>query len=401
MKNFWTLVRFELKKILGRKITWIAFGLVFTVMLTLGFYKAFVSHEVNGESVTAHEEEMQIKAEEKKLAGRLINDEFLEELLAAREKGGNDFVAYKNVYKKIVIGLSDIVAESKSHVSDLKKIFGIAEEEEYIYALRRQYIIQEKFAAQYLKEGEMQYWREVLDNEESVPWKYDYYQGMRFAWEAAYTAIVLIALMLGACLSNLFADEHQKRTDQLVFCSRNGRKVLFVAKITAGVLFTLVSTGLVLLASAVPQLILLGLDGWNAPIQLFVPNSLVQMTFGEMILYTYTLTLIASLLYCTVILCCSEVFRNGMVTVTIVIVVLVLVPMMITVPYEYRVLSQIFDLNPINVVAIWGQWDCRLVPFFGTYLTVHQVAPVLYAVLAAVFVLIGRRAYLRFQVSGR
>lgn len=84
-----------------------------------------------------------------------------------------------------------------------------------------------------------------------------------------------------------------------------------------------------------------------------------------------------------------------------VIVVLVLVPMMIVVPYEYRVLSQVFDLNPISVLAIWSATDLRLVPFFGSYLTVHQVAPVLYAVLAAGFVLLGRRAYLKFQVRGR
>ena len=87
MNNFWTLVRFELKKILSRKLTGIAFGIVFMIMLVFGFYRAFVSHEVNGVRVTAHEEEMQRKAEVKKLAGRLINDELLEEVLAAAAEG--------------------------------------------------------------------------------------------------------------------------------------------------------------------------------------------------------------------------------------------------------------------------------------------------------------------------
>ena len=255
--------------------------------------------------------------------------------------------------------------------------------------------------SQYLTEGEKEYWRNVLDKEKTVLWEYDYYQGVDYVWVAAYTAIVLIALMLAVCLANLFADEHQKRTDQLVLCTRNGKKLLFGAKMTAGGLFTLVSTGLVLLATAVPQLMMFGADGWNAPIQLVTPNSMVQMTFWEMILYTYALAIIASLLYCSIILCCSELFRNSTVAVLAVIVILVLVPMIVVVPYEYRVLSQIFDLNPITVLAIWSVVDFRLVPFFGSYLTVHQVAPMLYIVLAAMFVLIGRRAYLRFQVSGR
>ena len=402
MKNFRILVHFELKKILCRKITWISFGIVFGIMLTVGFYRAFVSHEVNGVRVTAHEEEMQIKAEEKKLAGRMINDELLEDMFQAMAADEAAFQPYRTFYNELVRDLcsSNTLALSSGSVAGAKEVLGISPEEDLIYAARRKKI-ERSLEDQYLTEGEKAYWRNVLDKEKNIPWEYDYYQGVDYVWVAAYTAIVLIALMLAVCLANLFADEHQKRTDQLVLCTRNGKKLLFGAKMTAGGLFTLVSTGLVLLATAVPQLMMFGADGWNAPIQLVTPNSMVQMTFWEMILYTYALAIIASLLYCSIILCCSELFRNSTVAVLAVIVILVLVPMIVVVPYEYRVLSQIFDLNPITVLAIWSVVDFRLVPFFGSYLTVHQVAPMLYIVLAAMFVLIGRRAYLRFQVSGR
>jgi len=404
MKNFWTLVRFELKKILSRKITWIAFGLVFMIMLAFGFYRAFASHEVDGVRVTAREEEMLAKAEEKKLAGRMIDDELLEELFVARAAGTEVFAPYKNIYRNIMGDLCDSntfsILEGARSVDEIKAATGIAGDEELIYALRKQRV-EKSFENQYLTEGEKEYWRGVLAKEDSVPWEYDYYQGVHFIWVAAYTAIVLIALMLAVSLANLFAEEHQKKTDQLVLCARNGRKVLCGAKIIAGLLFVMGSTGLVLLATAVSQLITFGPDGWNAPIQLIVPTSMVQMTFGEMILYTYAVAILASILYCSIILCCSELFRNSTVAVMAVIVILVLVPMMVLVPYEYRVLSQIFDLNPINVIAIWSATDFRLVPFFGTYLTVYQVAPVLYTVLAAGFLWIGSRAYLKFQVSGR
>lgn len=399
MKNFWTLVRFELKKILSRKITWIAFGIVFIVMLAFGFYRSFASHEVDGVRLTAREEEMQAKAEEKKLAGRIVNDELLEEMFTVMATDETAFQPYKVFYNEVARYLCG-TALSRGTVAGVKEELGIAPEEELIYAARRKQI-EESLTNQYLTEGEKEYWREVLDKEKSIPWEYDYYQGVHFVWVAAYTAIVLIALMLAVCLSNLFADEHQKKTDQLILCSRNGRKILCAAKITAGLLFTIGSTGLVLLATAVPQLIMFGADGWNAPIQLIVPTSMVQMTFGEMILYTYVVAMLASVLYCSIILCCSELFRNSTVAVMAVIVVLVLVPMMVLVPYEYRVLSQLFDLNPINVIAIWSATDFRLVPFLGGYLTVYQVAPVLYAVLAGLFLLLGRRAYLKFQVSGR
>ena len=174
-----------------------------------------------------------------------------------------------------------------------------------------------------------------------------------------------------------------------------------MAKIIAGGLFAAKSTGLVLLATIVSLLIMFGTDGLSAPIQLLIPTSMVQMTFGQMILYTFFVCILAALMYCAIIMCCSELFRNSTVAVIAVIVVLVLVPMMVMIPYEYRVLSQIFDLNPINVISIWSATDYRLVPFFEGYLTVHQVAPVLYIVLACVFLLVGRRAYLKYQVSGR
>ena len=373
MNNFWTLVRFELKKILSRKITWIAFGIVFTVMLFFGFYRAIVSHEVDGMRITAHEEEMQAKAEIKKIAGRQVNDELVADMLSA--VGTDAFASYEVLYKELVGDLCGNVKDYKS-LTDAKVALGVPAEDDIIYTMRQRGL-EKSFDGQKLSEGEKAYWLEKLEQSE-FPWTYEYYKGPDFAWVAAYTAIVLIALMIAVSLANLFADEHQKKTDQLVLCSRNGKKVLYRAKITAGMLFTVVSSGLVLFVTAVPQLIMFGTDGLHAPIQLMAPKSLIQMTFGQMIIYTYVISIIASMLYAAITMCCSELFRNSTVAVMALITVLVLVPMIVMVPYEYRVLSQIFDLNPINVIAIWSATDYRLVPFFGTYLNVYQVAPVLY-----------------------
>lgn len=396
MNNFWTLVRFELKKILSRKITWIAFGIVFTVMLFFGFYRAIVSHEVDGMRITAHEEEMQAKAEIKKIAGRQVNDELVADMLSAVETDA--FASYEVLYKELVGDLCGNVKDYKS-LTDAKVALGVPAEDDIIYTMRQRGL-EKSFDGQKLSEGEKAYWLEKLEQSE-FPWTYEYYKGPDFAWVAAYTAIVLIALMIAVSLANLFADEHQKKTDQLVLCSRNGKKVLYRAKITAGMLFTVVSSGLVLFVTAVPQLIMFGTDGLHAPIQLMAPKSLIQMTFGQMIIYTYVISIIASMLYAAITMCCSELFRNSTVAVMALITVLVLVPMIVMVPYEYRVLSQIFDLNPINVIAIWSATDYRLVPFFGTYLNVYQVAPVLYVFLILVFGFVGGKAYKRYQVSGR
>ena len=125
------------------------------------------------------------------------------------------------------------------------------------------------------------------------------------------------------------------------------------------------------------------------------------MSFGEIILYVYIMAVVVSFLYCFIVLCGSELFRNSTVAVVAIMVILVLIPMMIVIPYEYRVLAQFFELNPINVLALWSTMDYRLVPFANGYLTVYQVAPVLYIMLIVLFLWVGRRAYLNYQVKGR
>lgn len=399
MRNFWTLVRFELKKILGKKITWIAFGLVLSTMLAAGIYRIVVTHEVDGVRMSVYEEDMKEKSKQKQIEGRTVDDKLLEDMFTAMETSETAFEPYKNLYNDVVRDVFGTEVGAGT-VEGVKESLGIAKEEELIYAVRRMRI-EDNMEMQYLTEGEKEYWRKVLDREDTTPWTYDYYQGVQFVWVGVYTASVLIAIMLAVCLANSFAEEHQKRTDQLVLCSRNGKKVLYWAKITAGMLFTMVSTSLILLATAVPQFLVFGADGLHAPIQLLVPTSAVQMSFGEIILYVYTMAIVVSFLYCSIVLCGSELFRNSTVAVVAIIVILVLIPMMIVIPYEYRVLAQIFELNPINVLALWSTLDYRLVPIGGGYLTVYQVAPVLYTVLIVVFLCVGRRAYLNYQVKGR
>ena len=400
MKIFRTLVRFELKKILSRKMTWIAFGLVFLTMVAYAVIEVTVTRDIKGVQATQYEAEQLDKENQKPIIGRTVDDALLEEMFTAMATDENAFKVYTDLYNVIVRDVCDAEALSAGTVEGAKAVLGIGEAEELIYAARKQRI-ESGMEDQYLTEEEKDYWWEVLREEDSVPWTYAYYVGPYSAWAMAYTAIVLIAIMLAVCLANLFADEHQKKTDQLVLCSRNGRRLLYRAKLVAGMVFSIVSSGIILLVSAVSQLMIFGADGLRAPIQLLSPVSMVQMTFGEAILYSYGVTIIAALLYTSIILCCSELFRNGTVAVVAIIGVLVLLPMMVTVPYEYRVLSQIFDLNPINVVAIWGALDYRLIPVPGGFLTVQQVAPIAYVLLSVVFVLIGRRSYLKYQVGGR
>ena len=74
----------------------------------------------------------------------------------------------------------------------------------------------------------------------------------------------------------------------------------------------------------------------------------------------------------------------------------------IVIPREFRVMSQIWNYFPMNLLKIdQGFLDVRLVNIFGVKLTSWQFAPILYLILGGILVLLGRRCYCRHQVQGR
>ena len=74
MKDFRTLVRFELKKILSRKMTWIAFGLVFLTMVAYAVIEVTVTRDIKGVQATQYEAERQDKENQKPIIGRTVDE---------------------------------------------------------------------------------------------------------------------------------------------------------------------------------------------------------------------------------------------------------------------------------------------------------------------------------------
>ena len=72
---------------------------------------------------------------------------------------------------------------------------------------------------------------------------------------------------------------------------------------------------------------------------------MVQMTFGEAILYSYVVTIIAALLYTSLILCCSELFRNSTVAVVAIIGVLVLLGIIITIAFSAAAVNKFVNMK--------------------------------------------------------
>ena len=112
------------------------------------------------------------------------------------------------------------------------------------------------------------------------------------------------------------------------------------------------------------------------------------------------LMVFAILLTSAFIMMLSELLHNATATLAVSVCV-IMIPLLAGVPYQYRIIAQIWSYLPTNLLDYSSLFSPWLVPFFGTYFTLWQAAPFLYILPAAVFLACGMRGYRNYQVSGR
>lgn len=383
MSNFLTLVKFELKKIMKRKTAIITLIIMMLVMACMACMDIFFVDET-GKSGYAT---MQNYREQSLLLnGRLIDDVLLREMRESFEGAGTptDSAAsdamqhdFANPYRAVYVLTKSIVGA--------KNVFNV--DAKTLYEARESYI-ENMWDEYYLTEGEKEYWRDKKADV-ATPFTYEYTYGSTKTIVEVYTCSVLMLLFVAVALAAVFSDEYNKGMDKLIMSTRYGKVRTYFAKISAGAVFAFAGALLMLLSGAVPTLLIYGAEGMDAAIQLYMEVSPFPMTVGEVLIAFFLIYLVAAFLYAALTMFFSQVFKNSITSMGI-MVAFMLVEMCLSVPANLRVLAQIFDLLPSNVLAIWSLFDCKLVPWFGGYLTNLQFAPIAYVALTVVLVFLGK-----------
>lgn len=114
----------------------------------------------------------------------------------------------------------------------------------------------------------------------------------------------------------------------------------------------------------------------------------------------FGLTLLAGVLEAVLAMVLSEQLGSS-VAVMAVLVSITLINLLVSLPERWRVLSQMYELFPMRLIADGSFYDCRLVPLPGGYLRNVCFAALLYPALTVLLALIGRRSYQRYQITGR
>ena len=252
---------------------------------------------------------------------------------------------------------------------------------EGLYLMRQDSISQDR-ADQMLTEKERQYWSEK-DSKIETPFTYEYGDGWSNLWEYAYTINYMLLLMITISLSNVFSMEHFGKTDAIILCSQYGKKQLYLAKILAGITFGAVTAIILFGVSPVSSIAIYGADGFHTALQIAFPMSSWTMSIGGAVLVLLFILILVSVLYSIVIMFLSEALKQrGGHSNSVGIMILT---MLVDIPYQFRLVSQIYDLLPANLLTAWEYGMTGWSPVFRKYRNFFQIAPIIYCVTAALF----------------
>ena len=199
-------------------------------------------------------------------------------------------------------------------------------------------------------------------------------------WEYAYTLNYMLLLMLAICLSNIFSIEYVRKTDAIIMCSRYGKTQLYYAKIFAGIVFGIIVAILFFGVTLLSSIIVYGADGFNTALQIAFPTATRNMSIGNAVCMLFLLFVLISVLYSVGIM---------------------FLTMLIDIPYQFRIASQIYDLLPTNLLVKWELWNDRLVSILGKCFTNFEIAPFVYVIVILLFLFLGKRKYQKYQIMVR
>ena len=324
MKNFGTLFYYELKKIWMRPLLWAAllgtmaasaFGVLPSALWSGAGGNLYVEYKdgrVVGGYVT-EKEKLRIELEwAPKLNGTLLDEAFFRDLRnSLRELNLNETTATVRSDLEAYFLLVDPTYYGCYRYGSLNGDFQHITEQSYYDRSRA--LRQTEMASSWygkLTEEEMDYWTRLGDQVQT-PYAYSYYRGWSSINQALSNLLcLLLPLLVGICLCNVFSCERHRRTDALVFASRSGRFPLYLAKGLAGIVTIFALTALTVGSAVVTAGVVFGGGWFDAPIQLSTPTNW-PITMGQALMVRLGLYLTYALLCGGLVLLVSLLTGSG------------------------------------------------------------------------------------------
>lgn len=393
MNTFLTLCWYEWKKLWGRKsiIFFLVIASIFMVAMILlpyignGYEYRYYAEDGSVERISAPYLEIEKERKDYLLAysGQILDDSLMQQLsrnymdsaLGTSQWNLNEYAPFRY--------LNTLEVHSAASADEFYDTSG------FLQMLRQNHV----------SEGELSYWKQELDNRELI--FLDYCGGWIALIKNTGLLSMLTMLIVGIGLCPVFSDEHKVHTDQLILSSQNGRRLLFFAKLLAGVSCAILIPIIFYFEQLVTCGAVFGLRGFSAPLRLWVDGgNLWNFSVGQYSLLMLALLLIASIMLAALVLLVSEASRNG-VPALIVSFTLVAVPLLGFYSPVGNFAERVFNYIPTIRVSIATLEDYYLVHIGNTYFNCIQFSSILYSSLSVILLLLCWQFYRCYQIVGR
>ena len=403
MRQFFTLYRFEIKKIFQKP--YVPALLALSIALTL-----FLNvRPLLGEQTVAYVDEQQqfhfeavsnyeaIQLERRfarEDAGKLLDNEAAWTMQEMNRR-------YQEIYNQYAPDLTCVLLNHSLVFETLgrTRVNPVAEHIEYPADYAYQSLErgrEEEFSSQLLSQEEIAYW-EREGTRLTTPFVMEYTGGWRGILEKAswLNLMALVFALISLCSS--FSDDDAYKTRPLLASAAHSRMPLTLARLAAGVSLACGCVLLLFGLTAAIQFFVHGAGGAQMPIQLlelesdqkgigdvYLSNSCRDMTAGQAVLVTVGMSLLIALFAGALSMLLSKLLRRGVPALALPLGLLLL-SMIFEPPFYYydRVRAQIWSYMPIQRLYQTFLADERLVSLGGVQLDCIPVSVLLYGGLAA------------------
>ena len=376
-----TVFKFELKKLFCSRVNILALAGSVLMLLFLAAASISEARPVSGEAA-------------RELNGRAIDEQLIDELKPAlKYAGGTTVMEITEEYEKYVpiMDVLDSMITAIDDDIDLTVMSGTA-----LYELRERELSQ-RLEAQGVSGEETVFWR-GQEAQVQKPFVYRYHRGPANLLRA-FQALGFFVLLLSAIgLSGSYARETADSMNQLLLCSRYGKRKLYTVKLAAGFTWSLAAAVVVFLSVMIPYLIIYGMEGMEEMLQLVKPLSMLPCSIGHMLAVYFGIYLLAAVLFAAVTMLLSVITQNQLATICGLMGYL-LIDLFVDIPDRFGLLHKIWLLRPNAILMNSGFSNFRLIHLAGRLFLSYQAAPVLYALVVITAVWVGRWNYYRLQVG--
>lgn len=397
---FFTLLKYEFKKLFKKKSVWItvifsALCIPISIGLSLTLYSTTIDTErgsISGRYLSVLKADTE---QDRELSGRPIDDSFLMFLREAEkvsevgesyDKNSIDYIKYVRAY-----------SEASSYVW-VMNAYGDTEEitAEQLYRARDEYMADE-WDYYLLDEGAKQYLK-AMDSRNVKPFTYRYCHAYRVINQGISMGGTVLVFAAAICIPGIFVEDRRTKADRIVYSSKHGKTLVYGAKTTAAALFLTADFLLIAVTAIIVSAAFYGLDGFTAPVQMLDPMFPMNLTCGEAVLILAGMGIAEGMILSVICMIIAEVTLSGT-PVIIAMFLMLSVSSMVTVEPAHKILVRLWAILPSQIIFDDCAFSTGLFKFFGNYFFAYQAAPVIYIAVSAALLSAGYMHYKRYQAK--